>query len=67
MSNRIKINIGFDELAWFESSPDAGDINRICSYCGFVISKDDDSCRFCRPSDNKEVRLPMECFQLLLK
>jgi len=31
MSNQIKINIGFDELAWFDKSPEAGDPDCICS------------------------------------
>lgn len=63
----IKLNVGFDELAWFDTSPDQGHPDCICSYCGFVIQEDDDSCRFFRQSDNTEVRLHVECFRLLSK
>ena len=35
--NKISLNIKSEDLAWFEMSPDAGDPDCICSYCGFVI------------------------------
>lgn len=65
---RVKLNVGFDELAWFDDSPDAGSPDCVCSYCGFVISEDVDvAYRFFRPSDNTELRLHMECLQIMMK
>ena len=48
----LKLNIPLCDLAWFDTSPDVGDPNCICSYCGFVIREDDDLIRFWRRGDD---------------
>lgn len=67
MSDPIKINIPVCHLAWFETSPNAGDPDCICSYCGFVIPEDDVPTRLFSQSGKLEVRLHSECLQLLMK
>lgn len=66
------LNINCDELAWFKTSPEAGDPDCICSYCGFVIwewpirfshSCELEDCDY----QNKEARLHLACFRLLAK
>ncbi len=69
------LNIHFDELAWFESSPNGLAINDpdcICSYCGFVFPEGDVPIRLshsCHQEDcackNKEALLHQACFRLL--
>lgn len=61
----IELKIDPDQLAWFDTSPDAGDPDCICSYCGFVITEDDVPIRFFRESNNTEARLHIECFREL--
>jgi len=70
----MTLNIGVDDLPWYETNPDAGDPDCICSYCGFVIPKDEFSIRLshdCQledcPGKNKEARLHQACFRLLMK
>jgi len=72
--NKLNLNIGCDELAWFETSPDAGDPDCICSYCGFVIPEGEVPIRLshdCHQEDcaqkNREARLHQDCFRLLAK
>lgn len=67
------LNIHREELAWFETSPAAGDPDCICSYCGFEILETDIPIRLshtCKHLDcdlkNKEARLHLACFQLLM-
>jgi hypothetical protein len=47
-SREKRLNIEPDELAWFDTCPDAGDPDCICSYCSFVVQDDDDLIRFWR-------------------
>jgi hypothetical protein len=61
----IELKIELDQLAWFKTSPDAGDPDCICSYCGFVIPEDDWPIRIFRECDNTEARLHLECFREL--
>lgn len=70
----ITLNINWDDLALFETSPDVGDPDCICSYCGFVIQEDEVPIRFghtCNLPDcdckDKEARLHQACFRLLAK
>ena len=70
----LNLNIKCDDLAWFETSPDAGDPDCICSYCGFVITKDEVPIRLshdCHQEDcalkKREARLHQACFRLLVK
>ena len=65
MAKEIKINIPLCHLAWFETSPDAGDPDCICSYCGFVIPEDEVPVRLFGKSDKLEIRLHSECIRLL--
>lgn len=67
------LNINCDDLAWFETSPDAGDPDCICSYCGFMIPIDEIPIRLNHTCDrpecdceNKEARLHQACFRLLM-
>ena len=63
----LKFNIPLCELAWFETFPDAGDPDCICSYCGFVFLKDDALIRFFGESGKFEIRLHAECYRILTK
>ena len=71
--NEINLNIKTEDLGWFETSPDAGDPDCICSYCSFVIPETDIPIRLyhnCKHPDcelkNKEARLHPACFGLLV-
>lgn len=71
---KLNLDIKCDDLAWFDTSPDAGDPDCICSYCGFVIPKDEIPIRLSHkcnlqdcPCKNKEARLHQACFRLLVK
>ena len=66
-SMALKFNIPLCHLAWFETSPDAGDPDCICSYCGFVIPEDDVPARFLCEGGKLEIRLHWECLKLLTK
>jgi hypothetical protein len=68
-----RLQIHCEELAWFETSPKAGDPECICSYCGFVIPETDIPIRLyhtCKRPDcdfeKKEARLHQACFGLLV-
>lgn len=61
----VDLNINLEELAWFETSPEGGDPDCICSYCGFVIMEW--PIRIFRKCDKTEARLHIECYQLLTK
>jgi len=68
-----RLQIRCEELAWFETSPNAGDPDCICSYCSFVIPETDIPIRLyhnCKHPDcelkNKEARLHPACFGLLV-
>lgn len=68
-----RLQILCEELAWFETSPNAGDPECICSYCGFVIMETDIPIRLyhtCKRPDcdleKKEARLHQACFKLLV-
>ena len=63
----LKFNIPLCELAWFEDSPDAGDPECICSYCGFVIPEDYAPVRFFGEGGKYEIRLHPACLELLTK
>jgi len=70
----IELHIVLDDLAWFETSPDAGDPYCICSYCGFVIPEDDVPFRlFQKPNPQEpgskmlEARLHNACLKMLIK
>jgi len=71
---KMTLNIGDYELPWSETSPNAGDPDCTCSYCGFVIPGDEVPIRLyhtCNlpdcPAKNKEARLHEHCFRLLMK
>ena len=57
----VDINVGFDELAWFDDSPDAGDPDCICSYCGRFIDEDQVPVRLTNEETNKEARFCEDC------
>lgn len=59
----IELKIDLEQLVWYETSPEAGDPDCTCSYCGFVITEW--PVRFFRGSNNTEARLHVECFRLL--
>ena len=68
-----RLQIQCDQLAWFETSPNAGDPDCICSYCSFVILEGEIPIRLfhqCKRSEceleNKEARLHQACFKLLV-
>jgi hypothetical protein len=70
---QIILNIKCEDLAWYETSPDAGDPDCICSFCGFVIPADEVPIRLshtCNIKDcdfeKKEARLHQACFRLLM-
>jgi hypothetical protein len=50
-----------DRLKWFQDSPDAGDPECICSWCGKVIEEDEMPLRLFR-SDNREARIHLSCW-----
>ena len=58
---KIEIDIGFDELAWFDDSPDTGHPDCICSYCGRVIGEDEVPVRMFKHAENKEARFCKLC------
>ena len=67
---RLQIHCG--DLAWFETSPPAGDPDCVCSYCGFVILETQIPMRLyhtCKRPDcefeKKEARLHPACALLL--
>ena len=62
----IKFNIPLCHLAWFETSPDAGDASCICLYCGFVILEGEVPARFVSENGKLEIRLHTECLKLLM-
>jgi len=61
----IKFKIPLCHMAWFETSPDAGHPDCLCSYCGFLIKEDDDPFRIFSEGGKFEIRLHRKCFELV--
>lgn len=67
--NKVSIAsaIARNELTWFEDSPDAGDPDCICSYCGSVIKAEELCYRCYNTKEGTEARLCDNCLRQLDK
>lgn len=61
----VALSIARNELAWFDDTPDAGDPECICSYCGFQIGADELPLRIFSNKENKEARLCENCLDVI--
>lgn len=54
------------QIPFDEKSPDAGDPDCMCSYCGFQIKEDDMPIRmFTKTKPMKEARFHISCFEIV--
>lgn len=66
MNNRVNLYMNCDDLAWFETLPNEGDPDCICSYCGFEILEGDGSFIMIRPGDKTQARLHHRCLEMFI-
>ena len=63
----IWLNVSFDELAWYDDSPDTGDPACVCSYCDLPIPARDMCLRINNCDTGKEARLCEPCWQTVIE
>jgi hypothetical protein len=64
-SQEMTPDLNPDEFPFYDTSPDAGDPDCICSYCGFGIPEDDEIFRLFL--GNSEARFHNACFKILVE
>ena len=62
----IFLNISFDELSWFNESPDTGDPACVCSYCDLPVPFGEPCLRIANVLTGKEARLCEPCWQIVI-